>query len=1001
MQQNHQAGYRMHRWLDVVMLIVIAVLIVIFALMIPTLNASLALSGEGAVFPMITELMASNKGTVTTGDGRYSDWIELYNPTGQSINLADFALTDNLRIPAKYVLPNWALKPEEYVIIYADGRPSSSAELHASFKLKNADRIVMLARADGSEIQKVSYPEMDSDQSYALDMDTGEWEPSEECTPGFPNTGEGRAAFLQSRQAVSPVRINEIMSVNTITIRDENGDFSDWVELYNPSEQTIDLTGWGLTDTETRPKGWEFPRTEIGPNGYLVVFLSGKNRAEPGKELHADFKLSQDGESVFLSNLYGQIVAKAHTGGLKYDWSYAQAPADDRWEAYAQPTPGYPNTADGWNAFQEKLYAGMDSPVIISEVMSNNTSVLEDAPGEYPDWIELYNRSDQDIDLTGWGLTDRTYALGRWEFPSRVLPAGQYLTLYASDSVASDPNENLHTGFSLSVEGDIVVLTDPSDRVADRCYMPPMGPGLSYQRHGDSLSFVLCDQPTPGAANADGYPGMAAEPVFSVKTGVYDGTQTVELITADPDASIYYTLDGTLPKQDSIPYTGPIPIGQTTAIRAIAYREGYLPSSAVCSTYLVGEEFDLPVVSLVTDPANLFDPETGIYMDGPGWTEPKPHYGANYWQDWERPAHIQLIETDGTVGISQDVGIRIFGAYSRAYNKKSFSVIARGEYGKRAFDYQVFPGLPYTDYKGLLLRNGGQDYDLSLIRSQLQTDLIQAVSDIDIQTGRKSILFINGQYWGIYDLMEKLNEHFIAQHHEADPDAIDLLEGEGGVVMGSNEEYTALIEYVKTHDLSVRENYEYVADRIDIDNYIDWCTIEMYVANRDLSNIKFWKSRSIDGKWRWILYDLDWGFYHMPQHGPKEFMDIFSSFLNTKGYGSNDNDNSLILGLLANEGFRQRFIGRFVYHCTVTFDPDKVLRRIDELAAQIEPYLQRNIDTWPTPQELTMQTWEEKELKVLKEYAIERPAINLRSMQEYFGLSDAEMERLIQEAGNE
>ena len=216
--------------------------------------------------------------------------------------------------------------------------------------------------------------------------------------------------------------------------------------------------------------------------------------------------------------------------------------------------------------------------------------------------------------------------------------------------------------------------------------------------------------------------------------------------------------------------------------------------------------------------------------------------------------------------------------------------------------------------------------------------------------------------------MEKLNEHFIAQHHGVNPDKIDLLADNGEVILGSNEDYLAMIEFVNTHDLSIQDNYDYVASQIDIDNYIDWCAIEIYVAMEDL-NVKYWRPQTPGGKWRWILYDMDWGFWHLHQIEYAERLDFFSFFLDPEGTGNNHrDDNDLIRGLLANEGFKQKFIERFVYHCTVTFEPFKVQRRIDELAANIEPYMERSMVKWTGAGGSTMEIWGEQSSRTIARF---------------------------------
>jgi hypothetical protein len=943
-----------------------------------------------ADYPLVTEVMTSNSGSITAEDGQYYDWIELYNPTGKTINLAGFALSDNLKKPTKCVLPSWTLDPGKYAIIYADGGKSTATELHANFKLKASGSPLMLVDPNGYQLQTINTPSLETNHSFAADManptDTSKWAATEKYTPGYPNTNEGYGAYEQTRKAEAKVAISEVMAGNTLTIKDGDGDFSDWVEITNMSDKPIDITGWGLSNKESEPKRWVFPKLTIEPGKYIVVFLSGKNRSEEGKELHADFRANGYKDTVMLSNLRGQVVSEVQINDLKPDESYALVPGTDKWEVFTHPTPGYPNNEEGWNALQPKIYNDTGSPIIISEVMSNNASTVKDQYDEYPDWIDLYNRSDQSVNLKGYALTDKTDELGRWQFPDITLSAGQYLTVFASSRNVKDAeavnDKKLHTDFSIGGDGGVIALTAPDGKLADRCYVPALRVGDSYGRTGRSLTFSYITEPTPGASSDSGYPGQTPDPLFSIKAGMYDAAQKVELSVDDPEAKIYYTLDGATPTKNSKPYTGAIDMQKTTVVRAVAIRDGYLDSNAVCSTYLIGEGINLPVVSIVTDPKNLFDEQTGIYV--------------NIDKDWERPAHFELIEPDGTVGISQNIGIKISGAQSKKDNsQKSFAVFARNEYGKNSMDYAVFPELPFTSYKDLMIRNSGQDARLSRIRDTLQIGLAQETTQgsVDTQAHRQSVLFVNGEFFGVYDIMEKVNTHFLAQHHNLDPEKIDLLSGNGTVVNGSSDEYMALIEYVKTHDLSVRENYNYVASKMDIDSYIDWCTIEIYTGNSDLGNIKFWKPQTPDGKWRWILFDMDWGFFYTDQEKYASYQDLFSKFLNPQGNGVGHRfSTALILGLLKNEEFKDKFIKRFVYHATVTFETSRVLQRIEDLHNNIEPYMARDKEKFPKDAG-NVTTWH-KQLDILKKFAQIRPEMNLKYLQKYFNLSDAEMNAL-------
>lgn len=933
-------------------------------------------------YPEITELMSSNKGSIAAADGNYYDWIELYNPTDQAINLEGFALSDNIKKPTKFVLPAWTLDPGKYVIVYASGKTSTDAELHAPFKLDSAGQTVILRDPDGNLLQAVTYPKMKSDISYAMDAnDAKKWALTDKYTPGFPNTDEGYGDYEQSLRVSAPVGINEVMADNTLTIKDEDGDYSDWIELCNPTDKAVDLTGWGLSNKEGEPKRWVFPKTTLAAKSCIVVFASGKDRAVAGQELHTDFKLNAMQDTVLLSNLRGQIVSEVQISNLKPDTSYALTPGTGKWQAFTEPTPGYPNDEEGWNALQPKLYGNTSEPVVINEVMSNNASTIKDRFNEYPDWIELYNRSDKGVDLKGWGLTNKSDEPGRWKFPDITLQPGDYLTVFASGRNLADQDavskKELHTDFKLDADGFVIALTAPDGHVADRCFVPALRVDTAFGRTENNAGFLYIGKPTPGKANQGGYQGMEPDPRFSINAGMYGGAQNVALTADDPNAKIYYTLDGTTPTKSSKLYSKAIDMQKTTVIRAIACRDGYLPSTDVCSTYLIGEGINLPVVSIVTDPKNLFDKNTGI--------------DENISKDWEKPAHAELLEPDGTVGFSQDIGIKLFGSQSKIDNKqKSYALMARSVYGKNSFDYAVFPDLPYTSYKDLVLRNSAMDANRSRIRDILQIGLAQESADVDAQDHRQSVLFINGEFWGVYDIVEKVNTNFLAQHNNLDPDKIDLLGANGTVIDGSNKDYNALIQYVKSHDMTKAECYNYVASKIDIDNFIDWCTIEIFTGNSDLGNVKMWKPQTPGGKWRWILYDMDWGFFFITSY--PYYLDPFKRFFDPRGNGIGNNfSNTIARGLIKNAVFRQKFIERFAYQCNVTYNPDKVLKRIDELVANIAPYMARDKAKWHTG---TVNSWMNVHIALLKEFIADRPAMDKQCFQSYFHLSDGEMETL-------
>ena len=1003
------------RFFDIVVVLVAALLIFTLARSIGSTRtnapaSTAAAGGSNAVAAtgshiVITEIMPANKGVLCSSDGNYYDWIEVYNPTDKAVNLQGYSLSDKVKKPTAFVFPSMMLEPGKFVVVFASGLKASevkdAAELHASFSISSAGgETVLLSDPNGKELQAVAMPAVGNNMTYASDMaSTEKWSIRDKPSPGFPNTNEGSAAYLETRHVEgSAVFINEVMPGNKSVNQDKDGDYTDWVELYNNSDQEVDLKGWGLGKSEIDPKEWIFPEVKLAPKQYLVVYLSGKNRTDPADQLHANFSIATYKDTLLLSNLSGMIVSLVQINAQKDDTSYGLIPGTDKWQTFTHPTPGQANTEDGFNALQPSLYAGADQqPVIISEVMSGNATTLKDEQNnDYPSWIELYNQSDKAVNLKDWGLSNKGNEPGRWKFPALTLQAGEYLIVYADELNLTDEDavakKKLHTDFDLKLDGGVILLSKPDGTLADRCLLPALQSDMTYGRPQGSISYEYITQPTPGSANAKGYPGFAPDPIFSLKAGQYDDAQQVELTTYDSKDEIHYTLDSTTPTQSSSSYSGPLALDKTTVVRATAYRQGYLPSRAVAATYLIKENINLPIVSIVSDPKNLFDEQTGIYANGPGWTKDFPHKGANFWKRWEKPAHVEVIENDGTVGVSQDFGLRIYGQYSRGNDQKSFALIARNVYGKNSFDYPLFPDQPHTKYKSFIVRNSAQDANMSRIRTALITSLAAETSNVDLQANRQCIVYVNGQFWGVYDMMEKITEHFVGQNHNVDPDRVDMLEGNGAVMNGSNKEYKDLITYVKSHDLSVQENYDYVASKVDIDNYIDWVALEIYTVNSDLGNVRFWKPQTPDGKWRWILYDLDWGFFFANQEKYASYQDSFSKFLNPKGNGVGQSfDNSLILGLLKNEQFKQKFIQRFVYHCTVTFETEHVLQRIDELVGNIEPYMARDKEKWSTG---TVERWKSSQIELLKTFARIRPEMNLFYMQKYFNLSNEDMQKL-------
>lgn len=943
----------------------------------------------------ITEVMPSNKGVLPDEKGEYPDWIEVYNPTDDPINLSGYGLSDDNQSYAKWVFPNVELAPKSYYVVYASGTASTSdtgGYPHAGFKLKSAGETVYLTNTRGQLVDSLEFGSVGANQSYAKNLETGEWAVTDMPTPGFENTEAGYAAFKDSLKVEnSPIIVTEVMSSNGSTLADSLGLYEDWIEIYNRSDETVNLEGYGLSDDPDDMLAWKFPAVELGPGEYLVVFASGQDIAE-GDELHTNFRLSSYKETVVLANQRGLELDSVSVPTLKSDTVYAREVLEDgsygdNFGISATPTPGLVNTMEGFQQFEQSSGSVQTGAVSISEVITGNSQYAQESNGEYYDLIELYNSSSQSVNLSGYSLTTNTQNPAMWRFPEgTTIEAGGYLLVYASglgDTEEGQEMQNLHTNFRLSGEGEVLALFNSQDQLQDRLFIPSLPQNVSYGKMDGQAGSYYFATPTPLAANQNPSLGYAVAPELSLEGGLYGGTQTVSL--SSKDGEIYYTLDGSTPTTSSQKYTGALTISETTKLRARVFKDGYLPSTTTTATYIINDDHTLPVVSLVTDDKYLFSKEEGIYY-GEELEHGVPDPNANYYQDWEVPAHFEYMK-DGKTVFSQDIGLKIFGAYSRSEPQKSFSIFARSEYGEDTLAYPFFDDLPYQEYKSIVLRCSGQDRYMTKVRDVTMTSLMGENTDLAVQAYTTCVVYLNGEYWGVYHIREKINKYYLSQHYNVPIEDIDLLVGNGTALVGSNEDYKKMLEFLETHSLKDPENYEYIKTQMDVENYMDYVIAEIYFSNSDLGNIKFWRDRN-GGKWQWILYDLDWGMFKLDRDG-------VAAHLNPEGMGVNLGFSTLIFrSLIQNDEWKQMFLERFAYHLENTFSAEKVIARADEITATL-------IDELPREKEKFGGTMRNYELHMqrFKEYAEKKPTVILYELQTNLGLSDDEMIEIFGKTG--
>lgn len=435
-----------------------------------------------------------------------------------------------------------------------------------------------------------------------------------------------------------------------------------------------------------------------------------------------------------------------------------------------------------------------------------------------------------------------------------------------------------------------------------------------------------------------------------------------------------------------------------------------------------GENSDLPKVYLTTDPDNLFDYHKGIYTPGvhfDRWLKENPggllyyqNHDANYnmsGDDWEREGHVAFYEPDGTLGFSQNVGIRIHGGWTRSYEQKSLRLYARKEYDQaNSIEYEIFPGLtkgnqggaPLQEFKRLILRNSGNDNDSTLFRDGLLQSLVSHLS-FDTQGYRPAILYINDEYWGIYNLRERYDDFYFNLKYDIDREDVVLLSNTAVIEEGTLEdrrEFDALRRYMNNNDLTEEKYYQQVESQLDIDNFIQYYLSNIYFVNTDWpgNNNSYWRKRTEgfvpdapyghDGRWRFALYDTDFGFGL--RNGLEDATHKTLEFATQKRgpvWPNPDVSTVMLRNLLENEIFRNKFINTFADNLNTSFEPQRVIAEINKLEKLLAKEMVDHIERWGKP--ASLKEWHDN-VKVLKDFAPKRHAFMWQHLREFFDLGE-------------
>lgn len=656
-----------------------------------------------------------------------------------------------------------------------------------------------------------------------------------------------------------------------------------------------------------------------------------------------------------------------------------------------------------------------DWQLVINEVMaSNRRTTLDPDFGAAADWVELYNVGPDPADLTGLTLSDSAGNPTKWAFPAgTTLESGAYLLVWCDGT--GFVGDGLHTTFALSASGEDIVLFDTrTQTVLDQTNWPALGTDEAWARFPNVTGpFAHTILPTPGEENMLGTRGPA--PTFSVASGFQNAPIAVT-ISAPGASAIRYTTNGATPGPASPLYTGPVAISTTTGLRARAWYPDTNPSRVTSASYFYIFEADrqIPVINLVVDPDDLFNASTGIYTN----------FNSRGF-DWEKPAHVLLMGPDGSGAQSIDAGLRIHGGFSRSAAKRSFRLYFRTDYGASEWSVPWLERSPLPAIRQLVLRAGGNDgflvtasaqlQEVTYIRDQLMRDWFHEQGHYAAD-GFFVALYLNGQYWGLYNATERITADQMGEVVGPDGNQ-DIAKGTWTFATkfyteatdGDLVAWNELLAWHANANLATDADLAALKTRIDYRNFLDFFALNIFCQNEDWPHNNWIASRhrtATGARWIFHEWDSEWGLGLRPQGWSSNTLrwaqgDNFHLSTSHNGtiaplsnlFNGNDLDTRRtrdINGILDNATGRRDFIAAMENLLNFEVDPTKATADFDRYVAQIASEIPREANRWGGQAlvgSATLISYWNAAVPKLRSFLANRPAATRTMMVNGFGLA--------------
>jgi len=811
--------------------------------------------------------------------------------------------------------------------------------------------------------------------------------------------------------------INEFSSVGGY--QDANGKNSDWLEVINTGITPINLSDYFLSDKLNNLSKWNFPKEQLDSMQHYLILCSGLNRhhrirswqsiintSTQWSYLAASSQPDSNWKSVLYNDTAWNIGYMGFGSGDNDDSTYISGVSSFylRTKFTVLDTLSIHNLVlhadydDAFIAYLNGVEIARSKNIYLSNYNALATSAHEALI--YRNLLhEEYIINNALIDSVLY-IGDNVLAIQIHDVDSIPSDMSASFFLHAginSDSIYFNPKTDwfedsvtfYHTNFKIS-DNETIFISDSLGNILDQKAITTSRALISEGRAPTGIgSWCYFSDPSPGQSNISNwcYNGISEDPSISLSSGWYVNQEYVT-INVPNYSNVYYTVNGDVPDTNDFRYVDTLWFDSTIVLSVRAFSiNGFLSSNVVDRTYIFNEDnFGLPVFSIITDSLNLWDWNTGIYVLGPNADSLHPYYGANFWNSWSRWSRLEFFDKNKNKQAEEQFDLEIFGGWSRTKPQKSFTLDFKSIYSGD-LEWPLISEKPHLQkFNNINLRNGGSNNGKGRIRDALVAQLA-LVTNNDVLGYDPCIVYLNGKYWGLYGIREKMDEHYIEANHAIDSDSVDIIKSDNKIVTGSDSHFIDTYHSLMNINPASPYFFDFMKKRFDIDNIIDYFIVETYIGNTDwlrkgALNLKLWRPQNAFGKWRYMLYDTDMGlggpFYSSPSSN--SFQMHLVEYLNYRPNKHSD----LLARFLKNNDFRCKLGKRYTHLVNTIFDVDYVSMFTDTLKNEINNAMPTHINRWNQPS--NMWNWENS-IKYIKDYNKDRSDYIIEYLLPYLNVS--------------